>query len=540
VASVGPRSLEVIPLSVRRLTALALAVLVAPLVSPADPADARRYRHGPAYWLAAADGGVFTFGRAAFAGGAAEAGLRRPISGIADVPDGNGYWLVARDGGVFAFGNAPYLGGAAGLPLKRSVVGMASTPTGRGYWLVGSDGGVFAFGDAGFHGSASSTALNSPIVGIAATDTGGGYWLVGADGGVFAFGDAGFHGGLSGVPLNKPAVGMAVTRSGGGYWIVTADGGVFAFGNAQFHGGLSDQQLRAPVVGMAATRSDDGYWLAAADGGVFAFGDAGYYGGANQAAASTKVVGIAAGIGRHVQAAAAAGLSTTFGWDVSWPQCDASTLANLPRGRHGYAIVGVTRGHLYSVNECLTPEHHWSATGGALAGLYINTDFPSDGTDPYRWGLEGARQAVRDAKAAGVSAPLWWLDVETLNRWSPDGNANSRVILGVIDGLKEAGLRYGVYSTAYQWGVITGGLQLPGVPLWIATGGTIADGAPTCSNPAKAFAGGVPYMVQFLHEGLDGNVLCAAGVEHAREAFKVPPPPQVPEFDTELDFDRHY
>jgi len=149
----------VIPLSVRRITALALAVLVAPLVSPADPADARRHRPGPAYWLAAADGGVFTFGRAAFAGGAAEAGLRRPISGIADVPDGSGYWLVARDGGVFAFGNAPYLGGAAGLPLNRSVVGMASTPTGRGYWPVGSDGGVFAFGDAGFFGAASSAPL---------------------------------------------------------------------------------------------------------------------------------------------------------------------------------------------------------------------------------------------------------------------------------------------------------------------------------------------------------------------------------------------
>ena len=135
-----------------------------------------------------------------------------------------------------------------------------------------------------------------------------------------------------------------------------------------------------------------------------------------------------------------------------------------------------------------------------------------------------------DANARGVSEPLWWIDVETVNRWSPFTGLNNHVIEGTIAGLKEAGIRIGVYSTAYQWGVITGGLQLPGVPLWIATGGTIADGAPTCANPGKRFAGGVAYMVQFLHEGLDGNVLCEAGVADLANTFRTPPPPAVPEF----------
>ena len=501
---------------------------------------------------------MFAFGRAAHVGAATDAGLRRPISGIADTPDGGGYWLVSRDGGVFAFGNAPYLGGAAGLPLNRSIVGIAATATGRGYWLVGSDGGVFAFGDAQFRGGASDVHLNSLIVGIAATRSGGGYWLVAADGGVFAFGDAHYHGAIAGVPLNRPVVGLAATRSGRGYWITTGDGGVFAFGDAPYFGGVSHEPLKAPVVGIAPTRSNQGYWLAAADGGVFAFGDAGFFGGANNGVLHKPIVGITAGIGTQVPAAVESGLATTFGWDVSWPQCGRN-LANLPRGRHGYAVVGVTRGHLNSVNECLTQEHHWSMTGGGLAGLYINSNYPYRDEEPllaatfaddcaapdlgcqlYRYGLRGARQALKDARAAGVSAPLWWLDVETVNRWSPDVNANTHIIRGVIDGLLETKLRIGVYSTAYQWQVITGGMQIPGVPLWIATGGSIADGPPTCANPAKAFAGGVPYLVQFLHEGLDGNVLCEAGLRDARKVFRAPPPPPVPEFDTELNFSRHH
>ncbi|MDQ3756957.1 MAG: hypothetical protein M3394_03815 [Actinomycetota bacterium] len=548
-----------IPLSARRPFALiALAsVFLAPFLWPAAPASARPLRPGPAYWLASADGGVFAFGRAAHVGAATDAGLQRPITGIADTPDGGGYWLASRDGGVFAFGNAPYLGGAAGLPLNRSVVAIASTATGKGYWLVGSDGGVFAFGDAQFRGSVSGTPLNSPIVDMAATRSGEGYWLVGADGGVFAFGDARYHGAISGVPLNKPVVDIAATRSNRGYWITTADGGVFAFGDATFFGGVSHEPLKAPVVGIAPTRTSQGYWLAAADGGVFAFGDAAFFGGANNGALRRPVVGIAAGMGTHVPAAVESAMATTFGWDVSWPQCGRN-LANLPRGRHGYAIVGVTRGHLYSVNECLTPEHHWSMTGGGLAGLYINSNYPyreeepqlaamfADACEPsdlgcqlYQYGLRGARQAVKDAHAAGVSAPLWWLDVETVNRWSPDVNLNTRIVRGVIDGLLDAKLRIGVYSTAYQWQVITGGMQIPGVPLWIATGGSIGDGPPTCTNPGKAFAGGVPYLVQFLHEGLDGNVLCEAGLRHARTVFRAPPPPPVPEFERGLTSSRH-
>src|SRR5207249_4866633 len=88
-------------------------------------------------------------------------------------PTGMGYRLAASDGGVFSFGNAAFLGSAGAVRLNRPIVGIAATPTGKGYWLAASDGGIFSFGDATFSGSAGamhldrkSTRLNSSHVSI--------------------------------------------------------------------------------------------------------------------------------------------------------------------------------------------------------------------------------------------------------------------------------------------------------------------------------------------------------------------------------------
>ncbi|MDP9401780.1 MAG: SBBP repeat-containing protein [Actinomycetota bacterium] len=165
---------------------------------------------------------------------------------------GRGYRLVASDGGIFSFGDAAFLGSTGALALNKPIVGMASTPSGRGYRLVASDGGIFAFGDAAFLGSTGALALNKPIVGMASTPSGRGYWLVASDGGVFAFGDAVFRGSTGAIRLNKPMVGMAPTPSGNGYWMVASDGGVFGFGDAAFFGSTGSLTLNQPIVGMGA------------------------------------------------------------------------------------------------------------------------------------------------------------------------------------------------------------------------------------------------------------------------------------------------
>jgi hypothetical protein len=246
------------------------------------------------YVVAGANGGVFAFGGAHFAGSLPALAVSvSNIVGLATTPDGLGYWMAASDGGVFALGDAPYFGSMGGKPLNKPIVAMAATPDGKGYWLVASDGGLFAFGDAGYYGSMGGKSLNKPIVAVAATPDGKGYWLVASDGGLFAFGDAGFFGSMGGKHLNKPVVAMAATPDGKGYWLVASDGGLFAFGDAGYYGSTGGITLAQPIVGMAATTAVGGYRMVAADGGVFCFGDAPFSGSATSAVPQPPAVALA-------------------------------------------------------------------------------------------------------------------------------------------------------------------------------------------------------------------------------------------------------
>ena len=188
---------------------------------------------GPGYYLAAADGGVFTFGSASFRGSAGNIRLNRPIVGMGADTDGVGYWLAASDGGVFTY-QAPFYGSTGGMRLNRPIVGFAPSLSRAGYYLVAEDGGVFAFGAARFHGSTGGVRLNQPIVGMATDPDGAGYWLVAADGGVFSF-DAAFHGspvGRGWIGSNDRVVGIEAHPSGNGYFVITASGGAIGFGAA--------------------------------------------------------------------------------------------------------------------------------------------------------------------------------------------------------------------------------------------------------------------------------------------------------------------
>ncbi len=257
---------------------------------PAGVAAARGLNHaamgmaatpdGKGYWEVASDGGMFSFGDAAFDGSVGGKHLNAPVVGMAATRDGKGYWEVASDGGIFTFGDASFHGSAGSLPLNKPIVGMAATSDDGGYWLVASDGGIFTYGDAAFAGSVGGRRLNAPVVGMAATPDGKGYWVVASDGGIFSFGDASFRGSAGSLPLNKPIVGMAATSDGKGYWLVASDGGIFTYGDAVFHGSAGSLPLNAPVVGMAATADGNGYWLVASDGGIFSFGDAAFDGSA--------------------------------------------------------------------------------------------------------------------------------------------------------------------------------------------------------------------------------------------------------------------
>jgi hypothetical protein len=122
--------------------------------------------------------------------------LNAPMACIIVTPTGRGYMQVGQDGGVFTFGDAAFHGSLPGLNVRpnQPIVGASITPSGGGYWMVGADGGIYAFGDAPFKGGMGDKHLNAPITDLASTPTGAGYWLLGEDGGIFAFGDASFLG----------------------------------------------------------------------------------------------------------------------------------------------------------------------------------------------------------------------------------------------------------------------------------------------------------------------------------------------------------
>jgi hypothetical protein len=52
--------------------------------------------------------------------------LNAPVVGMAAAPDGNGYWLAAADGGVFSFGSAPFEGSMGGERTNAPIVGIAT------------------------------------------------------------------------------------------------------------------------------------------------------------------------------------------------------------------------------------------------------------------------------------------------------------------------------------------------------------------------------------------------------------------------------
>ena len=79
--------------------------------------------------------------------------LNEPIVGMTPTADGQGYWFVATDGGIFSYGDAAFYGSMGGKPLNQPMVAMKPTADGLGYWTIASDGGVFSFGDASFLGS---------------------------------------------------------------------------------------------------------------------------------------------------------------------------------------------------------------------------------------------------------------------------------------------------------------------------------------------------------------------------------------------------
>lgn len=134
--------------------------------------------------------------------------------------------------------------------------------------------------------------------------------------------------------------------------------------------------------------------------------------------------------------------------------------------------------------------------------------------------------SVQESSVAVPSQPgsyPWWLDVETGNTWQ-SGSAGQQMnvadLQGMVAALQAAGVTgaglLGVYSTAYQWGQITGSPgstfdgaanSLWGLPDWVP-GATSQSGAAGNCSTAPAFTGAKVTLTQWVSSGLDGDYVC--------------------------------
>jgi hypothetical protein len=471
----------------------------------------------PAYWLASANGGVYSFGGAPFFGSAGNLALQKPIVGMAATPDKGGYWLVASDGGVFTYGDAGFFGSTGAIRLNQPIVGMAPTPDGGGYWLVAADGGIFTFGDAAFYGSTGAMRLNQPIVGMAPTPDGNGYWLVASDGGIFTFGDAKFYGSTGAITLNEPITGMIAGPGGAGYVLVASDGGTFTFGTAPFYGSLGGVPLKNPITAAATTPGDTGYWFSDTVGEVSAFGRASYYGSAPPAIGAPVVSMVeATGNGAFVGAAYPSG---AYGYDVSkFNMNSPACTSGLPTGLHDISVVEVDGSSGGFANPCLAAEAAWAGGGLNLYTFLSNIGTCTDVGTCYTAGYNAGIRAFQDAQAAGVNTSVaWWLDVEGAGQyWTSSQADNAQTVAGAIAALHntEGIADVGIYASPGTWNSIVGTFQ-PAVPYWMADWLSPPSGPGTCATvpswqAKEQLPTGPVEIVQYGDDinGADGDYAC--------------------------------
>ena len=244
-------------------------------------------------------------------------------------------------------------------------------------------------------------------------------------------------------------------------------------------------------------------------------------------------------------------LEANLGVDISWPpsNCTVPIPQEVTLG-----IVGVTGGKAFTPNPCLAQET--TKFKGRQLELYINGDYQSgpalqtyqdsriakfktcDSATPdfmkcvaEDYGYNNGQYAVQQADKNGVSASVWWIDVETGNSW--DGNTSGHSVsenISSLTGTMEAIEKYasetaktpvviGFYSVpGTMWNKITGGWQAPDArnidnpkthaPNWVSKAiGSLAEAEAACRG--NDFTGGGTRLVQYQTDpSIDRDVSC--------------------------------
>lgn len=242
-----------------------------------------------------------------------------------------------------------------------------------------------------------------------------------------------------------------------------------------------------------------------------------------------------------------------YGYDVSYPQ--GNRINTLP-APGPFSVVGVNGGRAFDPNSSLLNLLTWAGTN---TDLYVNTGNPGPTLSTrYVAGTEGGRtcdvanlnsgdcafvygyRAAADSYRQAADAFLalgwtnlpnrtWWLDVETVNSWrgitAPNGAyevgltpqqiathqaLNVENLKGAVHYFKNVAQvqSFGIYSTNYQWGRITGGniSDFSDLLSWHAVGYDGEEAAKSLCQSQPGFTGGQKVRVQYIDSSLDLDV----------------------------------
>ncbi|MFA6414973.1 MAG: hypothetical protein WC217_04170 [Candidatus Paceibacterota bacterium] len=241
--------------------------------------------------------------------------------------------------------------------------------------------------------------------------------------------------------------------------------------------------------------------------------------------------------------------SSNLGYDISFATRD------YPPIGFGFVVVGVTAGKAFIYNERTRSEYSFAQFGSTRPTLYLNLNAPygssatsanmstprtcdtlfgeittsasAGGTYPeptvcasYNYGYNTAKGAYTYATGVGVMSPLWWLDIEEANSWSPDVAVNNAVIQGAIDYLNSKDIRVGIYSVPYMWRAIAGRSFAPAqtlsgksvtTPTWFPIGiATQVKALNACLNNNPLIPGSPVWIIQYVADStaIDQNIAC--------------------------------
>lgn len=223
-----------------------------------------------------------------------------------------------------------------------------------------------------------------------------------------------------------------------------------------------------------------------------------------------------------------------FGADISWPQCPKgmgipekrSLGAPMPTAAARFVIIGLTNGPSFTPNPCLRDQVQWVAERHLMAAAYSVVSYPDaaalrryGGTGPFKGstaagalanvGYQAARFNLRTMRAAGLTTPMIWIDVEPVPKfaWSSDVVANAAVVQGMARGYSDAGFEFGFYSTPSLWSRVVGDLNFA-APEWRAAGQTSKAEALSRCGDDWSIQGGDAVLGQWVEDNRDRNVTC--------------------------------